>query len=100
LKKKEGNTVHLVHNKQPPKSKLSLFIIKKFIVQHSLFINADGKLCLIAGHTKTHGEKFSYRRPLPTPPTNYTKSSSAAPPQDHSKPAASATKPAAQNHQP
>jgi hypothetical protein len=27
--KKEGNTVHLVHSKQPPKSKVSLFIIKK-----------------------------------------------------------------------
>ena len=54
-------------------------------------INADRKLCLNAGHTKTHGGRFSYRRPLPTPPTDRTKSPSAAPPQDHNKPAASVT---------
>ena len=38
-------------------------------------INADRKLCLNAGHTKTYDCRFSYRRPLPTP---------AAPPQNHS----------------
>jgi len=54
-------------------------------------INADRKLCLNAGHTKTHGGRFSYRRPFPTPPTDRTKSPSAAPPQDHSRPAASLT---------
>jgi hypothetical protein len=48
--------------------------------------------CINAGHTKTHGDRFSYRRPLPTPPTDHTKSSSAAPPQDHNRPAVSAAK--------
>jgi len=48
--------------------------------------------CINAGHTKTHDDRFSYRRPLPTPPTDHTKSSSAAPPQDHNRPAVSAAK--------
>nr|TKR91158.1 hypothetical protein D5086_0000226690 [Populus alba] len=39
--------------------------------------------CINAGHTKIHDDRFSYRRPLPTPSTD-TKSSSAAPPQNHS----------------
>jgi len=52
--------------------------------------------CINAGHTKTHDDRFSYRRPLPTPPTDHTKSSSAGPPQDHNRPATLATKSASQ----
>nr|TKS09386.1 hypothetical protein D5086_0000095130 [Populus alba] len=36
-------------------------------------INADLKLYLNIGHTKTHGDRFSYRKPFPTPPIDHTK---------------------------
>ena len=67
------------------KKKESLFRNPLFAVQNhcssaeALCINADWKLCLNAGQTKTHGGRFSYRRPLSTPLTDRTKSSSAVP---------------------
>ena len=53
--------------------------------------------CINAGHTKTHGDRFSYRRSLPTPSID-TKSSSVAPPQNHSRPAVSAAQIRITNH--
>jgi len=74
--KYEGHWACLLHQQTVVAINIECININK-----NFCINVDQKFCINAGHNKTHGDIFSYRRPLPTPSIDHTKSSSAAPPQ-------------------